>query len=344
MNFMFIQLNHIEIPEKNFFIISQDVTKNMELYLASPALSMTYKGTTMTDVVSHSPIFEDLGKYDAAALLRKPMICIWEETEAQELGFNGDKRKADQYYSRKSLRYSDLAMLFSLATWFVKDCSVYSDLCYQYNTDIDYSVKSRRSFQQTNAVGEMQLTFFDEEEINMALKYLLLLMEIAFSNMDRNEQIGSVYSQETLILNVETAINNNGDSFSRILILLQLARKTGFLVEKISWYCVLLECLFNIERDHKKNISEMTSSFIAENQKEKEEIAQNMRLAYKVRSEFVHGNVIGLFEKHEQMVLLSGKVDEYVRRALRKAFIDRNFNYRNTPADKKRVRNYFGNM
>ena len=68
---MFIQLNNMEIPEKNFSIISQDVTKNMELYLASPALSLTYKGTTMTDVVSHSPIFEDLGKYDAAALLRK---------------------------------------------------------------------------------------------------------------------------------------------------------------------------------------------------------------------------------------------------------------------------------
>ena len=242
------------------------------------------------------------------------------------------------------MRYSDLALLFSLGAWMVKDCSVYSDMHYLYDTDINYSVKGKRSFQQLNASGKEELVFFDEEEVRMAFNYMVLLMDFAFSDMEKNELIEPVYSQETLVLNVEASINNNGKSFNRLLILLQLARKTGLLFEKISWYCVLLECLFAIEKDRKKNISEMTAAFIADDDDEKSEILQTMKQAYKIRSEFVHGNVISLFDNNAQRAQLSERVDICVRRALRKAFVDSNLNYSNTNADRRRVRQYFQNI
>ena len=341
MKFTFIQLNNIQIPEDNFYIISPEFSKEFEIYISSPAVPYVYKNEVMNALVECSPMGEDLGKYDVRALLRKPMICVWETSGEQELQFQDNKIEADKYYSGKELRYSDLAILFSLGAWMVKDCSVYTDLYYFYNADINYSMKGRRSFQQMNASGKMEATFFDEEEIKETLNYMILLMEFAFSNMEKNEQIESVYSQETLILNVEAAINSNGKSFNRLLILLQLARKTGLLFEKVSWYCALLECLFAIERDHKRNISEMTAMFIANSEAEKIEIVQNMKQAYKVRSEFVHGSVISFFDNNEQMMRLSRKVDMYVRRALRRVFTDNNFNYDNTNADRKRVRQYF---
>lgn len=216
-----------------------------------------------------------------------------------------------------------------------------SDLYYWCNTDIPYSVKGRRSSQQLNAKGKAEVTFFSHEEICKVFDYMMPVMDIITTETNNNEAVEAIYSQETLVMNVESAIRNEGSSFYRILLLLQLARKTGFLSEKISWYCAVLECLFAIERNHKKCISEMTAAFVAEKEQEKAEIIQNMRDAYKIRSEFVHGSVVSLFKNNAEMAKLSEKTDEYVRIALRKAFSDSNYKYVDTTADKKRVREYF---
>ena len=339
MNFMFAQLNNIEIPEGRFDIIPSDTLENIEVYLASPSCLLKYKNELMTDIVSQSSIFSDLGKYDTMALLRKPMICVWSETEEKELKFE-NKEMADKYYSRKGILYSDLVSIFTIGLWLVKDCSVYSNLYYWCNTDTGYSVKARRGFQRMNGQGKMSVVSFSKEEIELALNYMVPILEIMFSEKNINEEVEIIYSQETMVMNIESAVKNRGDSFSRIFILLQLARKTGLIFEKISWYCALLECFFAIERDHKKNISEMTAGFISNDKQEQNTILRDMRLAYKIRSEFVHGNVISVFNDNVQIRYLSGKVDEYVRKTLRKAISDNNFNYTNTAKDVKRVREY----
>ena len=68
MNFMFAQLNNIEIPEGRFDIIPSDTLENIEVYLASPSCLLKYKNELMTDIVSQSSIYSDLGKYDTMAL------------------------------------------------------------------------------------------------------------------------------------------------------------------------------------------------------------------------------------------------------------------------------------
>ena len=189
------------------------------------------------------------------------------------------------------------------------------------------------------------MTFFNSEEISDAFGYMTPIMQIFAEARNNNSPIDSVYSQGTHVLNIEAALSNNGCSFYRILILLQLARKTGLLCEKISWYCAILESLFAIERNHKKNVSEMTAAFITDTEQEKMEVIHSMRMAYKIRSEFVHGSVSSLVGSNAQSELgkLSSEVDSYVRRALRKAFSDENINYEETTEDKKRVREYLRN-
>lgn len=96
------------------------------------------------------------------------------------------------------------------------------------------------------------MTFFNSEEISDAFGYMTPIMQIFAEACNNNSPIDSVYSQGTHVLNIEAALSNNGCSFYRILILLQLARKTGLLCEKIGWYCAILESLFAIERNHKR--------------------------------------------------------------------------------------------
>lgn len=73
MNYLFIQLNNIDIPQERFDILSIGEGIDVEMYLESPAHLLTYKGEEMTDVVEQSSIREDLGKYDFMALIRKPI-------------------------------------------------------------------------------------------------------------------------------------------------------------------------------------------------------------------------------------------------------------------------------
>ncbi|MDD6571177.1 MAG: HEPN domain-containing protein [Thermoflexaceae bacterium] len=342
MNFMFLSLNNIEIPAEKYDILPTGIIPNTEMYVISPECTFTYNGKNVTSIVDASPIQEDLGKYDWYAMMRKPMIAVWTETEELELQFNS-KEEADAYYTPKELFYSDIVFAFTMATWFVKDCCVYSDSYYWCNMDNYYTVKGKRSFQQTNASGKMEVTSFNQKEIEDVYGYLALILDIFHSAIENHEinPYESLYSQGTLICNTESAVKNEGSSFYRILLLLQLARKTGFLPEKISMYCAILECLFAIEKNHRKNISEMTAKFVAANSEEKTMIERDMKDAYSVRSDFVHGDVNTLFETNEQIVMLSGRLDDYVRRAVRKAFVDENCKYENTDEDKKRVRQYF---
>lgn len=346
MNFMFLGLSNIEIPPEKYDMIPFGTIPNTEMYLISPSCHLTYNGEDMTKIVETSPIQEDLGRYDWCALLRKPIIAVWTATEEMETKLES-KEEADRYYTPKGLFYSDIAIAFTLATWFVKDCCVYSDAYYWCNTDNEYTVKGRRTFQQTNASGKMEVSEFGQKEIEEAFGYSVKILDVLFSVAEDKQGVEAsklTYSQETLICNTESAIKNGGNSFYRILLLLQLARKTGFLSEKISMYCAMLECLFAIERNHKKNISEMTAKYVTTDIRERTVIEQDMRDAYGIRSDFVHGDVNVLFDKNDQLAELSRRLDDYVRRAMRKAFADEKCKYENTSSDRKRVRKYFEAM
>lgn len=339
MNFMLIGLNNIEIPAERFDFLPSGAVPGIEIYLISPQCRFSYNGKDMTSMVEASPFQRDFGMYDWHAMVRKPLIAVWQEEEGKDFH---SKEEADAYYTPREMIFSDIALLFGIATWFVKDSSVYSDSYYWRSTDSDYSVKGKRTFQQTMASGRMDTVSFEKKEIEDALDWMLVLLKIYFSIIEKRdfELYETLYSQGTIICNTESAIKNNGSSFYRILNLLQLAIKTGFLPEKISMYCAVLECLFAIEKNHKKTISEMTAAFVSDDPCVRATISQDMRQAYGVRSDFVHGDVNLLFGSNAELAKLSTRVDTYVRRALRRAFLDENCNYENSPEDKRRVREH----
>ena len=105
--------------------------------------------------------------------------------------------------------------------------------------------------------------------------------------------------------------------------------------------------LGNLAQIYAESLAQTTGvgAFITDTEQEKMEVIHSMRMAYKIRSEFVHGSVSSLVGSNAQAELgkLSSEVDSYVRRALRKAFFDETINYEETTEDKKRVREYLRN-
>lgn len=342
MNFMLVNLNNIELSPERFDILVRDDLPGINIYMKNVQGKFTYFGRNMTNTVKFSPVKKDLGKYDANVLFRKPMIVIFETSELEERRHRY-KKALDEHYLPKEMRYTDLVQALILALWLVKDCSVYMGFYYFYNTDNRYSSKGTRLIQQTDSRGKTCVTIYSKSELEEAYDYLSLILDTFSEEMgnQRNEDATVSYNQGTLNCDIEAAINGGGNSFYRMLILIQLARKTGFLPEKISMYCATLECLFAIEKNHKSNISGMTASFIAVNNDEEIEIIRDMRVAYEIRSDFVHGDVNKLMSKESELVVISERIDDYVRRATKKAFSDVNYKYYDTKADRKRVREYF---
>ena len=121
---------------------------------------------------------------------------------------------------------------------------------------------------------------------------------------------------------------------------LQLARKSGYVVEKIEKYCSVLECLFAIQEKHRVNIKNITAAYI-ENGSDESTIKNDMQDAFGIRSDFSHGDYIKFVKHHseEELKELSQRVDGYVRRVLRKIFEEPDKNY--TLKTRNEVRSYF---
>lgn len=150
----------------------------------------------------------------------------------------------------------------------------------------------------------------------------------------------------TQVWNIDKAISTEGKSFARALIILQEARRTGVLSSKIDKYCSVLECIYAIKKEHKKNISNITAAYIGKDSEEQERIRENMRDAYGVRSDGSHGDNLKYLQENnrENLVKLSTDIDDYVRRVFRKVIAVENLNYNNTSEEKARVRKYFSDL
>lgn len=159
-------------------------------------------------------------------------------------------------------------------------------------------------------------------------------------------RVENTYSVGTQVWNIDKAISTEGKSFARALIILQEARRTGVLSSKIDKYCSVLECIYAIKKEHKKNISNITAAYIGKDSEEQERIRENMRDAYGVRSDGSHGDNLKYLQENnrENLVKLSTDIDDYVRRVFRKVIAVENLNYNNTSEEKARVRKYFSDL
>nr|WP_294346069.1 HEPN domain-containing protein [uncultured Clostridium sp.] len=138
-------------------------------------------------------------------------------------------------------------------------------------------------------------------------------------------------------------MSTQGKSFSRALILLQEARRTGVISSKIDKYCSILEYLYAINNSHKKNISNITAAYIENDQIERSNIITHMPEAYSVRSDKSHEYNLKYLKDNDERDLkkLSQIVDGYVRGVFIKTINSPSLNYGQDSESKAAVRKCF---
>ena len=327
MNFLINRLDNLDIGSKSFEFIPENIKKdiNMDGMIVGANGQFLVNQKDIMVLIKKSGLKNQIGENMYNAILRKPMMVFLIPTQEKE--FESTKEELDMTYGMKLIHLNNFAQAFSLGCWFVKDSCVMANFIYWINMLNGYNSQDTRDMPE--AIDRMYEVY-----------RCLLPDESAMGRVE------NTYSVGTQVWNIDKAISTEGKSFARALIILQEARRTGVLSSKIDKYCSVLECIYAIKKEHKKNISNITAAYIGKDSEEQERIRENMRDAYGVRSDGSHGDNLKYLQENnrENLVKLSTDIDDYVRRVFRKVIAVENLNYNNTSEEKARVRKYFSDL
>ena len=295
-------------------------------------------------LVKKSGLKNQIGENMYNAVLRKPMMCFLIPTQEDE--FEATKEELDQKYGIKLIHLNNFAQAFSLGCWFIKDSCVTANFIYWINMFNGYNSQDTRDMTITMSNGTISEIRLTDVEMAEAIDRMYEVYRCLLPDESAMGRVENTYSVGTQVWNIDKAISTEGKSFARALIILQEARRTGVLSSKIDKYCSVLECIYAIKKEHKKNISNITAAYIGKDSEEQERIRENMRDAYGVRSDGSHGDNLKYLQENnrENLVKLSTDIDDYVRRVFRKVIAVENLNYNNTSEEKARVRKYFSDL
>ena len=232
---------------------------------------------------------------------------------------------------------------FSMGSWFIKDSCINANKMYWCNLFNRYILQDRKDISVTLSNGEIKDTSLDSNEVNDAIGLMYAVLRYLMPNESNMGRISKSISNKTIIQEIDTVIRTQGKSFSRALILLQEARRTGVISSKIDKYCSILEYLYAINNSHKKNISNITAAYIENDQIERSNIITHMREAYSVRSDKSHEYNLKYLKDNDERDLkkLSQIVDGYVRGGFIKTINSPSLNYGQDSESKAAVRKCF---
>ena len=257
--------------------------------------------------------------------------------------FEGTKQYFDERYGIKALHLNNFAQSFSIGCWFIKDSCIASTYAYWINLFNGYHSQYRRDMGVTLSDGTIAAISLSQAEMQEAIERMYDVYFYLLPDESKTGPINKTSSIGTIIWEVDKAISKEGNSFARALITLQEARRTGVLESKIDKYCSILECLYAIKKNHKKNISNITAAYIGKDEAERNEIIGHIRDAYGVRSDSSHGENLKYLKENDgnSLKALSSILDDYVRRVFRKVMKEKELNYDNTDEKKAKTREYF---
>ena len=334
MNFLINRLDNLDIGSKSFEFIPENIKKdiNMDGMIVGANGQFLVNQKDIMVLIKKSGLKNQIGENMYNAILRKPMMVFLIPTQEKE--FESTKEELDMTYGMKLIHLNNFAQAFSLGCWFVKDSCVMANFIYWINMPITMS---------NGTISEICLT---DVEMAEAIDRMYEVYRCLLPDESAMGRVENTYSVGTQVWNIDKAISTEGKSFARALIILQEARRTGVLSSKIDKYCSVLECIYAIKKEHKKNISNITAAYIGKDSEEQERIRENMRDAYGVRSDGSHGDNLKYLQENnrENLVKLSTDIDDYVRRVFRKVIAVENLNYNNTSEEKARVRKYFSDL
>lgn len=343
MNIFMNRLDNLCINNISYEFIPESIKKEINIngmIVGANGRFLVDKIDAMS-LIKKSNLKNQIGQNMYDALMRKPMMVYLIPTMEDE--FEGTKQYFDERYGIKALHLNNFAQSFSIGCWFIKDSCVTSIYAYWINLFNGYNSQFGRDMEITLSDGAIAAVDLSELEMLEAIEKMyevhryLLPEESKMGRVDKTSSVG------TTVFEVDKAISKEGNSFARALIILQEARRTGILVSKIDKYCSILECLYAIKKDHKRNISNITAAYIGKDDTEREEIIKYMREAYGVRSDSSHGDNLKYLKENDEnnLKVLSRTIDDYVRRVFRKIIKEKELNYDNTDQKKAKTREYF---
>ena len=309
MNFLINRLDNLDIGSKSFEFIPENIKKdiNMDGMIVGANGQFLVNQKDIMVLIKKSGLKNQIGENMYNAILRKPM------------------------------------MVFLIPT---QDSCVMANFIYWINMLNGYNSQDTRDMPITMSNGTISEICLTDVEMAEAIDRMYEVYRCLLPDESAMGRVENTYSVGTQVWNIDKAISTEGKSFARALIILQEARRTGVLSSKIDKYCSVLECIYAIKKEHKKNISNITAAYIGKDSEEQERIRENMRDAYGVRSDGSHGDNLKYLQENnrENLVKLSTDIDDYVRRVFRKVIAVENLNYNNTSEEKARVRKYFSDL
>lgn len=346
MNFLINRLDNLDIGSKSFEFIPENVKKDMNIngmivgangrFLVGPKDIMGF--------IKESDLKNQIGENMYNAVLRKPMMIFLISTQEDE--FESTKEELDIKYGKKLIHLNNFAQAFSIGCWFIKDSCVKANFIYWINMFNGYNSQITRDMSITMSNGSISKISLTDVEMKEAIDRMYEVYRYLLPDESAMGRIENTYSMGTRIWNIDKAISTEGKSFARALTKLQEARRTGVLSSKIDKYCSVLECIYAIKNEHKRNISNITAAYIGNDSEEQEKIRKNMRDAYGVRSDGTHGDNLKYLQENdgEDLITLAITIDDYVRRVFRKVIAVEKLNYNNSSEEKARVRKYFSDL
>lgn len=216
-----------------------------------------------------------------------------------------------EYMKNIKQKHSSIIYNLLLSLWIVKDNSVNTDELYIYQRETSLLHINSHGVSYSMANGEYKSIKFTKEEIQQTKEWLRIIQP--HLNIKGKESNLSVRNNRTYI-----PYNHFGRIAKSLLFVIN-ARTDSFLPSKIAHYITSLEALVSSEDNNlKKQVSERSANLIGETAKQKAEINNNIRKAYKTRSSYVHGDNI----RQRDLQEISIEMDIIVREAVRKFILN----------------------
>lgn len=342
MNIMLNMLDNFKLVGKSYSFIPDKVKLelNMDGKILGIGSEFLVSGKDIMTLVRKSNLREQIGINEYNALMRKPMVVfLMASTEAD---FGKTKEELDKMYGMISIKFNNFVQAFSIACWFIKDSCIDSTNMYWCNLLNKYKFQSKRYMHITLSTGEIKEISLDDIEMQEAIRLTYEVLIYLLPNESNMSKISCNVINGTVNWEVDKAISTEGKSFARALIILQEARRTGYLATKIDKYCSMLECLYAIKENHKKNIKNITAAYISDCKEEREQIRIDMQDAYSVRSDGSHGDSLKYLKRDgNDLKELAHKLDQYSRKVFRNVLKEPRLNYGVSSEEKVKTRAYF---
>ena len=345
MNFFINRLDYLDIGAHSYPFIPEYAKKELNLdgIIVGPGGRFFCHGIDIMALLKATDLRDQLGNNRYNALFQKPMMFFLRASTEDELNLPPVKEKLDRRYGIEGINLNNFAQALSIGCWFIKDSCVRATQCYWMNLVTSYNFQATRTMDNTLSNGKCANTSFTDAEMTEAIQRMYEVVCYLLPDESKMGKIEFVGNGVTSELMVDQAISTEGNSFARALTLLQKARRAGEISSKIDKYCSILECLYAINKGHKKNIADITAALIGTDDASREDIRLHMREAYGVRSDSSHGDTLKYLKQNgtEDLKTLSTLLDGYVRSVFRKVIRQKNLNYDTAPENKANTRAYF---